>query len=458
MNCPKCRAPLEAHEVADGVVVHHCPSCFGVLYGQETLAVPLRLSDLSPAKSPCPACKGVLETGRAYDGSLEVDRCKACGATWFDAGEIQILRRLSGRENVAGRPDPSASPDAPSVAPVAPPPAKAKSAPARPVEKAAERPARAKDDADPTEMTRLKNPDAERAPTIVWEGRTYQHFQTSIPTTTSVLGEFPWVAKVGDSAKMRDFICPPYLLSEEVTETESVWTAGEYIEPEEVWSAFGLEGAPPAKRGVAAAQPNPYGGAMGTLWGTFFLAAGLCVGAYLLVSGPGANQQAFRGGFSIDATDPEKSRVTETFELKGRTSNVAIRVETNLDMHWAYLSMALIDADTDVALDFGKEISYYHGYEDGESWSEGSGHETVIVPSVPPGRYYLRLEPETDAASLGLNVTVTRNVPLLRLPFLAFLLLLLPVLWGVVRQDNFESERWMESDHPRTSGDDGDDD
>jgi hypothetical protein len=120
--------------------------------------------------------------------------------------------------------------------------------------------------------------------------------------------------------------------------------------------------------------------------------------------------------------------------------------------------MALIDADTDRALDFGRELSFYSGVDDGESWSEGSRYETFYVPSVPAGRYYLRVEPETDAPQLNFRVSVKRDVPLKRLPLIALGLLLLPAVWAGMRHGSFENTRWMESDHPRTSSDDEEDD
>ncbi|MDD5305501.1 MAG: DUF4178 domain-containing protein [Elusimicrobia bacterium] len=450
MSCPKCKAPLESREISDGVVVHNCPACFGVLYGVGDVAVPLKLIGAKPARFDCPRCRRPMETATAYDGQIEIDRCQACAVLWFDAGEIQILRKLSGVENIAGKPGsaeppPAALPAAsasPSPLPPPPSPVAAKEGKA-PV---------------PPEMEGAQNKDAERAPTVTLDGRVYQHFQSCIPVTTAVLGEFPWVAKVGDAARMRDFICPPYLLSQEVTSTESVWSGGEYIEPEEVWAAFALPGAPPAKIGVAAAQPNPWAGELPGIWRTFALAAAVCVGVYAYFAMTASGAPVYDGSFSVAAADLERSRVGEVFEVKGRTSNLQVLIDTNLDGQWAYVSMALIDADTDQALDFGRELSYYHGYEDGESWSEGGRYETFYVPSVPAGRYYLRVEPETDAPQLNLRISVKRDVPLTRVPLIALVLLLLPAAWAGMRHSAFENTRWMESDHPRTSSGDDEDD
>lgn len=454
MNCPKCAAPLEEVRIGDGVVVRSCTSCFGVMYESNDVAVPLKLIGARPARFDCPRCRRPMETAAAYDGQIEVDRCLACAALWFDAGEIQILRKLTGVESIAGkRPaegsQPAPPPDA--VLPGGGP----KAAPLPPIP-----PVGVKDGKTPVppEMEGAQNRDAERSPTVAFEGRLYRHFQSSVPVTTSVLGEFPWVAAVGDTARARDFICPPYMLSQELTATESVWSAGEYLEPEAVWAAFAMPGAPPAAVGVAPAQPNPWAGEMPAVWRMFGLGAAACAGVFAFFAMTASGTQVYDGSFSVPASDVERSRVGEVFEVKGRTSNLEITVDTNLEQQWAYVSMALIDADTDRALDFGRELSYYHGVDDGESWSEGRRYETFYVPSVPAGRYYLRVEPETDSPQLNFRVAVKRDVPLKRVPLIALGLLLLPAIWAGMRHDAFENTRWMESDHPRTSSDGEEDD
>ncbi|PIR18298.1 MAG: hypothetical protein COV48_07660 [Elusimicrobia bacterium CG11_big_fil_rev_8_21_14_0_20_64_6] len=454
MNCPKCRAPLEAVELAPGIVVRTCTACSGVLYATDDLAVPLNLIGPKPARFDCPRCRRPMETATAYDGKIEVDRCLACRVLWFDAGEIQILRKLSGVENLAGKP----KADAPTPLPLGGPAvAAAVILPGVLDRNKKQKIPKASDPSLPPEMEGANNLDAYRAPTITVGGRVYRHFQTSVPVTTSVLGEFPWVAEIGDTVRMRDFICPPYLVSQEVSATESVWSGGEYVEPEEIWTAFALPGYPPAKISVAAAQPNPWAGAMSSLWLSFSFAAAVCIGVYAYFSAISSGKDVYEGQFSVAASDVERARVGDIFEVGGRTSNLAIILDSNLDGRWAYVNMTLIDADTDKAIDFGRELSYYHGYEDGESWSEGSRYATVYVPSVPAGRYYLRLEPESDSPQLSLRVGVKRDVPLARIPLIALLLLSLPMLWAQLRYNGFENERWMESDHPRVSSDDEDD-
>lgn len=452
MDCPKCGAPLEANEVQPGTVVHFCPHCFGSFYSKGELAVRLDLAAPAPGASECPRCRKPMEKGGIYDGRIELDRCLACGGMWFDAGEVEVFRRLSGLSQVvkaAGEPETPLPPM--SSAAAAAPRAKTAGKPAAPEPR---KPGDVMEKVEPPEMLSrdvdLGNP----PPSVRHAGGRFDHFQTSIPVTTYVLGEFPWVASVGDTVRMSDFVCPPLLLSEEATKEESVWTLGEYIEPREVWDAFKLPGAPPPKHGVAAAQPNPWADDLGGMRLAFAAAAAACVLCYFAVSGIALNRDVLTASFRFAAQDPEKSRVTDVFELGGRTSNVELILQTDLSNHWAEFQLTLIDADSDKAYDFGREVSYYFGFEDGEHWSEGSPRSVVYVPRVPPGRYYLRLEPESDASTFGLDLRVRRDVPLLRLPLLALLLLGLPYAFVLWQSRMFETARWMQSDHAPEDEDD----
>jgi len=73
-----------------------------------------------------------------------------------------------------------------------------------------------------------------------------------------------------------------------------------------------------------------------------------------------------------------------------------------------------------------------------------------VIPSVPPGHYYLRIEPEADPSlpSIAYTVDVTHDVPVFGIYGIAFLALLVPVVIISFRAYTFERSRWSESDHP----------
>ena len=130
-----------------------------------------------------------------------------------------------------------------------------------------------------------------------------------------------------------------------------------------------------------------------------------------------------------------------------------LSIHTDLDNNWAYFNFALINDQTGQTFDFAREVSYYHD-SDG---SEGSRSNSVIVPSVPSGQYYLRVEPEMAPGSpfVRYDLELRRNVPNYGFFGVAALLLLIPPVFTTFRRSSFEAARWRESDYaPRSSGGD----
>lgn len=176
-----------------------------------------------------------------------------------------------------------------------------------------------------------------------------------------------------------------------------------------------------------------------SLWGVFcVLCAVLGVLAWVRM-GPGGGRLAYRGDFAYDAGAMDASVVvTPPFELTGRTSSVEVAVSTDLDNSWVRFDYALIEQRTGRAILFGREVAFYHGTstewgEDGrrydETYVEGSRLDAVRVPSVPPGRYVLRIAPGGPTSVLY-SVRVRRDVPGLELYAVAFLLLLVPPVFA----------------------------
>jgi len=283
---------------------------------------------------------------------------------------------------------------------------------------------------------------------INYLGETFLHFQSSVARVSYVIGEFYWKVSTGEACTVHDYVAPPRILSKEVTESEITWSIGEYIEPETVWSSFQLGTSVPPKIGIAPNQPSPFlhqSEKIWKVWSILFFLLLFLQALFLLLS---QNKLAYQNAFVFHQADAEKARVTDVFELTGRPSNVIIESRANVDNNWLYLNLALINEETGNAYDFGREISYYHGVDGGESWKEGSPGDEAILPSVPAGRYYLRIEPEAEARDINYSIRVYRDVPRWTYFFIALgCLMLIPLIpWS--RSRSFESRRWSESDHP----------
>ena len=284
--------------------------------------------------------------------------------------------------------------------------------------------------------------------TLTYLGRPFRHFQTSHASVSYVLGEFFWRVQAGEKAVIEDWTAPPYLLSRESTAEEIVWSLGQYVEPDVIWGAFQLKTAPPVSIGVFSCQPSPYGASVSGVYrllGGFLLAALVLQMLFLFLS---QDRLVYQGNFAYEPLRSEKSFVTDVFDVSGRVSNLVVRTHADVSNDWLYVNYALIDEATGHAYDFGREVSYYFGRDSDGSWSDGRQSDEAVLPSVPPGRYYLRIEPEGAVRSIPYSIRVYRDVP--RWTFFTMALAgLLPVpallFW---RQRRFEIRRWSESDHP----------
>jgi hypothetical protein len=297
------------------------------------------------------------------------------------------------------------------------------------------------------------------AATTQFAGRSYRHFQTATATTTYVLGEFPWEVRRGDAVTASDYVDPPRMLSSESAERETNWSLGEYVDGTEIWRAFKLPGSPPPVRGIFANQPSPYA-ARGSLWPVFGLLAGLLLLLLLARLVTAGSATVYSGARDFTRADSGNAVfVTPTFELAGGEANVSVELETDLDNSWMYVNYALINESTGAAYDFGREVGFYSGYDEG-SWTEGSRRDRARIGGIPGGRYFLRVESELPpgARTVHGSLRVRRDVPSF-VPFLlALIALLVPPLFLTFRSYGFEVRRWAESDHPKVQVSTGEDD
>jgi ribosomal protein S27E len=310
-------------------------------------------------------------------------------------------------------------------------------------------------------------PDGDATPEGVgprWvHGDQYRHFQTAVATTVFVLGEFPWQVRVGEQATGVDYVDPPRVLSAEVsTDKEVVWSLGEYVDGRELWSALSLPGRPPSPKGVYANQPSPFTGRTSQMWRTSVKLIALAALLWLVHLATAREKVAFAQDFTYDPSVPQEAFVTPIFDLDGRPSAVRVETDAAIENQWIDVDYALVNDDTGATFDFAREVSYYHGVEGGETWSEGSRRDAITLPRVPAGRYFLRVEPEGDRrATVRYQVRVVRDAATSFWFLVAVALLVLPPIAVTWRAMVFERARWAESDHaPESSGDssDGDDD
>lgn len=286
-------------------------------------------------------------------------------------------------------------------------------------------------------------------------GRRFVCVNSARASVCYVIGEVYWKVEVGEIADVIDFVHPPYIVSHEQTANEINVSAGQYLEPAEVWQAFQLEGEPPPQSGVGLCQPNPWNvGRALTLSGVFLALLIALFFVFELLPPHPTVVSALRlpmpptGG---SEPGPEHALRTPPFTIEDGPTVLDVHLETNVENQYVGVEGALVNTTTGEVRDFYVEAGYFRGNEGGESWSEGSREAHAYVDKVPAGTYVMDFRgmwqsyPQPGGPSrmvppaVQVSVTVGRRNPWSF--WGAFLLLLLPIGFTMYRHSVFEKKR-----------------
>ena len=347
---------------------------------------------------------------------------------------------------------------------------------------------------------------------VVYGGRRFKPFQDAVARVEYVEGEFYWKVEAGEQARAADYVSPPLMLSKEVpvasrhrrgalAAEEINWSLGAYTPVREIERKFGVDLASPST--VAPNQPWPHK-KIYAYWALLMLAA-FGLGLFTLVTAPRKTvfsqtytlqaQAAAPGGAPASAIPPprpgataaelqeyarlrvaqataaaqgaqaaaeggaEKAQVifTEPIQIAGGR-NLRVSGRANADNNWLYVAGDLINEETGVVQQFDLPMEYYHGVDEGESWSEGDAEQSDYLPALPEGRYTMRLEAQWEnwnqAAPPQFTVRVEQGVPrILNLVLVLLALSVIPLI-AAWRHFSFERRRWADSAfNPYDSGD-----
>ena len=292
---------------------------------------------------------------------------------------------------------------------------------------------------------------------VLYHGTTFRRFQDAEAKVELVLGEFYWRIETGETVATSDFIAPPQILSCERTNYrdgkggEISWSLGQYLPAEEIRAKFKVDKLP-AQSSAGACQPNPHNGYLLPWLG--MMAAAIIVAIVLWIAKPGQTvfsaQQVFQPLPAEKTGTPAEAGqvlVTPPFDLKAHYL-VRVAANTTVDNAWLTLQGDLINEATGEVHPFDIDVEYYHGYEDGESWSEGSQSNEAFLSGVSDGKYTLRLEGfwanMKQPMPFKLEITQQASRPL-HFMVLLFALSLVPII-SLVRHFLFERARWNSDD------------
>ncbi len=277
------------------------------------------------------------------------------------------------------------------------------------------------------------------------------------------IGEFPYNVFNDEHKDVREFISPPEAWIYEHSAKEGiVWYLGEHLAKKELAAAF--EGILlPDKTGVGALEPRGFVAPAKIAFVTLVAVVLLSLAHLLTVSGK-EERVIIDGAINLSDSAYVSMFTSEKFELEKNSSNLEVSVFAPVDNNWFELTATLVNAVTGAEHSLQQAVEYYHGYEGGSSWSEGSRREEAYLNSVPKGVYYLELEGASGTSYnqyvprdlKSYQLTVTYDVPNHRNLLICFAAL---VLWGffhyLLVQYN-EKRRWSGSEFSPFNEDDED--
>lgn len=301
-----------------------------------------------------------------------------------------------------------------------------------------------------------------------FENERYKTFYRGRAKVVFVYGEFYWKVVLGEQVEMTDYVTPPKMLSVEEDRKQVVWSVSDYLEPREVAAAFGLDPAIfPRPIGVAPNQPAHESATwrkVKPMWLLFLIVlTGLQVFHFTLAKNLIEYRAPFEYTSKVDGNFAEKPKqpeiTTPEFVLDKANSNLQINIDTEVDNSWFYIYGELVNSDTEESFSFERTVEYYHGYEGGEYWSEGSRSTSVFMPQVPGGKYYMNLDIDnggnTTVGPKTFSVTVRRDVPTYNNYLWCLVLLSLYPIYAWLASRTVEVNRWSDSDFsPYTSSSD----
>jgi hypothetical protein len=315
---------------------------------------------------------------------------------------------------------------------------------------------------------------------------TFRTFQNAELRVDQVLGEVYWQVHVGETVSSDDYVAPPAMLSRELSKTEEDWSLSTYMSAREVSAAFKDAVTLGEGSGIAPNQPDPWTAASSVMAIAFLVlilvgiifaiaakddrkldqsltfTAAASVAPVATPSPPPTpappdpldevNRQILAGSGSAVGSDTGAGAdngpnviFSDPIQLAGgQNVELSFRAPT-LNNHWVYVAADLVNQATGDVLNLESSIEYYSGYDDGDSWSEGSHESSVVVGPQPAGSYVIRFEGQTDAPTATVDVQLRQGVFRFSHLGLAMLVLGIPLMFVGLVSYVHEKRRWENS-------------
>jgi ribosomal protein S27E len=273
------------------------------------------------------------------------------------------------------------------------------------------------------------------------DGRKWIKSESGFYEVAYVDGALPWEARAGDTIMYAEFSERGGRLRYEAERAygELEYSMGHALNGEQLKRAIGTGGDAPS---ISAADPLDR---RAVFRKAMTIAALACAANLVIAWGVGRlGTRVLSDGFQ----PPQVSQGAETGEFQVASGGNLIRVDVEspgLDNEWLAYDLTLLEGDTSL-LNVNGQLEYFHGVDEGESWSEGSRSDSIYVKVPKAGSYRLAVQgasargdqqtSETSSRELRVEVTDGARIPMHFL-IMAAVCGVLAVLSGIIAYAKF---------------------
>lgn len=196
-------------------------------------------------------------------------------------------------------------------------------------------------------------------------------------------------------ANYTEFVNGKEMVSWEKTGNKQEYFWGKHISKQKIKNRF-KPYYMPEYYGIGIVQPFYIN--IKQLGNIFGIAALLICLVQLYISSSRTNATVFSENIPFHSVK-DKEMVSKSFELNGGSAPMEVTLRSNVDNSWANTELSLVNEKTNEITYTSQDIEYYHGYEDGENWSEGSQKKEFNFCGIAPGKYHFLISAEKQTGS-----------------------------------------------------------
>ncbi|MCJ7934475.1 MAG: DUF4178 domain-containing protein [Chryseobacterium sp.] len=224
-----------------------------------------------------------------------------------------------------------------------------------------------------------------------YAGRNYRWYENSPCSIYAAAGFFD--ERLDFSlATYKEYVNGTHMISQETVGKKIQYFYGVHISRYDVKRAFKIAHMP-HYTGIGIVQPYYFD--IRQAVNIFCMAALMICLFQLYVYTSRTNETVFEQSINF-ADVKDKELVSKSFTLSGGSAPLKVNAFSAVDNSWANVQLSLVNENTNEVVYTSKDIEQYHGYEDGESWSEGNQSEEFNLCGVSSGKYHFLISAEKE--------------------------------------------------------------